>query len=78
MEVVAHPLVKDGEAFIVPPDSLMRVGSVDLSFGVPGFDEQFFNLVNGYSAVELQCMADQAVFVERPAHCVLLTGITYT
>jgi hypothetical protein len=78
MEVVSHPLVKDGDAFIVPPDSLMRVGSVDLSFGVPGFDEQFFQLVPSYNAVELQCMADQAIFVERPAHCVFLTGIAYT
>lgn len=78
MEVVAHPLVKDGEGFIVPPDSLMRVGSVDLSFGVPGFDEQFFSLVPAKNAVELQCVADQAIFIERPAHCVYLTGITYT
>jgi hypothetical protein len=56
----------------------MRVGSVDLSFGIPGFDEQFFRLVDSYNAVELQCMADQAIFLERPAHAVLMTGITYS
>jgi hypothetical protein len=78
MEVVAHPLVKDGDAFIVPPDSLMRVGSLDLSFGVPGFDEQFFTLVVGSNAVELQCLADQAIFLEKPAHAVKMTGITYS
>jgi hypothetical protein len=78
MEIVAHPLVKDGDAFVVPPDSLMRVGSLDLSFGVPGFDEQFFTLVPNYGAVELQCIADQAIFCERPAHAVLMTGITYS
>ena len=78
MEVVSHPMVKDGDAFIVPPDSIMRIGSVDLSFGVPGFSDQFLLPVQGSSAVELQCHADQAIFCERPAHCVMLQGITYS
>lgn len=78
MEILAHPMVKDGDAFIVPPESLMRVGSLDLSFGVPGFDQQFFVLAADANAVEVQCMADQAIFIERPAHCVKLTGITYS
>lgn len=78
VEVVSHPLVKDGDAFILPVDSVMRLGSVDLSFGVPGMDETFFTLVANTNAVELQCMADQAIFLEKPAHAVFLTGITYT
>lgn len=78
VEVVSHPLVKDGDAFIVPLDSVMRLGSVDLSFGVPGMDETFFTLVAATNAVELQCMADQAIFLEKPAHAVYLSGITYT
>ena len=78
MEIVSHPMCKDGDAFIIPPDSLMRVGSLDLSFGVPGFDEQFVRYVASTNAVEIMCLADQAIFVERPAHCVYLTGITYT
>lgn len=77
VEIVAHPFVKQGDAFILPLDSVMRVGSLDLSFSVPGFDEQFFNLVQGKNAVELQCLADQAIFIERPAHSVFVTGITY-
>jgi hypothetical protein len=78
LEVVSHPLVKDGDAFVLPLDSIMRVGSLDLSFGVPGFDEQFFTLVTGSNLVELQCLADQAIFVEKPAHGVYMSGITYT
>lgn len=78
MEIVAHPLVKDGDAFVLPLDSVQRIGSVDLSFAIPGMDgEQFFRLVDGYNAVELQCMADQAIFIEKPAHAVYLSGITY-
>jgi hypothetical protein len=77
MEVVSHPMVKDGDGFIVPIDSVMRIGSLDVSFGVPGFDQEFFRLVDGYNAVEVQCMADQAIFIERPAHCAYMSGITY-
>lgn len=77
LEVRAHPFVKDGDAFIIPTESAMRIGSCDLSFGVPGMDEEFFTLVPGKNAVELQCMSDQAIFVEKPAHAIYLSGITY-
>lgn len=79
IEIVSHPLAKDGDVFIVPlEDDLLRLGSTDVTFGVPGMDEQFFTLVSGSNAVELQCMCDQAIFIEKPAHSVLMTGITYT
>jgi hypothetical protein len=78
MEVLSHPLVKEGDAFILPIDSIMRIGSTDLTFSVPGMEEQFFRFVDGYNAVELQCMSDQAIFIERPAHSVYLSGVTYT
>lgn len=76
-EIVSHPFVKDGDAFALPIDSIMRIGSSDLSFGVPGMAEEFFQLVPGYAAVELGCYADQAIFVERPAHALYMSGITY-
>lgn len=78
IEVVSHPFVKEGDAFIVPEDALKRIGSVDLSFGVGGMDEEFFTLVPSRAAVEMQCMADQAIFLERPGHACKLTGITYS
>ncbi len=77
LEILSHPFCRDGDAFIVPEECLMRLGAVELSFGVPGMDEQFFTLVSAKNAVELQCMADQAIFCEKPAYCVKLTGLTY-
>jgi hypothetical protein len=77
VEVISHPFCKDGDAFLVPADECLRVGSTDLSFGVPGMDEQFFTLVAGVAAVELQCMTDQALFIEKPGHCVYFSGLTY-
>lgn len=77
LEILSHPMVKDGDAFILPEDALKRLGSCDLSFGVPGLDEEFFSFVPAKGAVEMQCYADQAIFLERPAHAVYLSGITY-
>jgi len=77
IELIAHPYVKDGDGFIVPPKSLRRVGSTDVTFQIPGVDgEQFFKMGNNTNAVEFQCMTDQALFAERPAHCLYLSGIT--
>jgi len=77
VEVRAHPMVKDGDAFLLPIENMQRIGSIDLTFGVPGFDEQFFTLVPNNNAVEVQCMADQAIFIEKPAHAVYMSGLTY-
>lgn len=78
VEIVAHPFCKEGDAFLLPMESIVRIGSTDVTFGVPGMDQEFFTLVSGYNAVELQCMTDQAVFIEKPAHAVYLSGITYS
>lgn len=79
MEVKVHPMVKDGDAFVLPVSDIIRIGSVDLTFEVPSVEgEKFFTLVPNTNSVEFQCMADQAIFLEKPAHGVFLTGITYS
>jgi hypothetical protein len=78
LEVVAHPLVKDGDAFILPLDSMLRIGSCDVTFGLPGGDDKFFTWIPDYNVVEMRCMTDQAIFLDRPACAVFLTGITHT
>jgi hypothetical protein len=80
MEIYSHPMVKDGDAMIVPIDMLMRIGSIDLTFGRPGVDGEevvYFDRVPGSNALELQTMADQAIFLPKPAHGVFVSGITY-
>lgn len=76
-EIMSHPLVKDGDIFIVPLDSAMRIGSCDVTFGVPGMEQEFFTLVSAKNAVEIQCMTDQAIFLEKPAHAVYCSGVTF-
>jgi hypothetical protein len=78
IEVVSHPFVKEGEMFLVPLDTCMRMGSSDVTFGLPGMDQEMFQYVPGYNACELQCFTDQAIFLEKPAQSVYVSGLTYS
>lgn len=77
IEVRSHPFMKDGDFMCLPMDNLIRVGSTDLTFGVPGMDEEFFQFVPAVAAVELQCFCDQAIFLEKPAQGIYGSGLTY-
>lgn len=77
LEVVVHPFVKDGDMFVLPLDAVQRIGSCDVTFGLPGGDEKYFTWLPEYNAVEMRCMADQAIFLDRPAQAVYVSGITY-
>lgn len=77
IEVVAHPYVKEGEAFLVPMKSLRRVGAQDIDFKTPGMkEEDMFIHLQDNAGYEFRCYANQAIFCDTPAHCVKFTGIT--
>jgi hypothetical protein len=78
IEVVSHPMVKNGEGFIVPMKRVKRIGSTDVTCELPGRKDQFFLHMPDKTGYELRCMSDQAVFIETPARCVKITGITYS
>lgn len=77
IELVNHPFMAWGEFGLFSEDDCGRVGSSDLTFGVPGFEkEQLFRLVDGYNLAEIQLFTDQCVVNKRPNHSMLGTGIT--
>ena len=79
IRVIAHPFVKQGEAFLFKPEDVIWIGSSKPTFQIPGMsEEKFFRLVDGSNAVELQNYADLAVFALKPAQGGVLTGITYS
>lgn len=73
ISVVAHSYVKAGEAFVIPPKRIKRVGSQDLSFVNPS--GQIFSPMSNSNAYECKIYANQSIFVECPAKCVKITGI---
>lgn len=77
IEVVPHPYVREGDAFLVPFRVMKRVGASDIDFKTPGMpaEEMFIHLQNN-AGYEFRCYANQALFVDSPAKCVKLYGIT--
>lgn len=78
IELVAHPFVKEGEAFLVanPSKRVMRVGATDITFRRPGMQETIFRELTDNAGLELRAFSDQAVLITLPAQCTKYTGIT--
>lgn len=77
IEIISHPMVKRGEAFVVPFDIVQRVGSTDIAFrgeGPLGQEDYFFQNSSSNSW-SVRCYSDSAIMIEAPAHCVKLTNI---
>lgn len=77
IEIMPHPFVKIGDGFAFKIGSCKRIGATDVTFdtSVDGEGEFFLPLASkaGY---ELRCQYDYALFHNRPAEIVKLTGIT--
>jgi hypothetical protein len=76
VEILPHPLVKQGSAMMLAEESIHRVGATDVTFSMPGSSEPMQVHVTDSTALELRSMSDQAVYLETPAQSVLLTSIT--
>src|SRR6185436_65853 len=75
IEVMAHPLQKDGKFYLVPDSQVKRIGSVDLTFAIPGRgnggEEEYWYPLAGSSVMQRQCRADwQLVCLKPPSACV--------
>lgn len=77
-EIVAHPFLKEGEAFLIvnPKKRVMRVGATDITFRRPGMSENIFRELVDNAGLELRAFSDQAVLIQLPAQCTKYTGIT--
>lgn len=80
IELVNHPFMKQGEILLIDTEDLGRVGSADLTFGMPGnsVDAPVWEKVSGTNYAEIILFTDQACILKAPNHALLGTGITYT
>lgn len=76
IEIVPSIYCKQGFAYVISPDEMMRIGSTDVTFNRPGKDGEFFRDLDNAAGYELRCYTDQALFCSAPAKNVLITGIT--
>lgn len=75
VEILPHPLVKQGTPMMLPEDSVHRVGAVDVTMSMPGSSEPMQVHVTDSTALEIRSMSDQGIYLECPAQAVLLTGV---
>lgn len=75
IEILAHSFIKEGEAFVLSFDDLLRVGAYDLSMQTPGHGGELFRQVDGKTAFEMRAYTDQAIFAKRPARMLKITAI---
>ena len=76
IELKQHPMVKQGEAFLVPLAKLKRVGARKESLKTPGLEgEDIFRQKTNSTGYEMRAYTDQALFCECPSHLVKMTGI---
>ena len=75
IEVVPSIYVKQGHAFVLCMEEFMRVGSRDITFDMPGYEGQFFRLLNDSNGYELRAYTDQALFCSAPGLQALITDL---
>jgi len=76
VEILPHPLLREGHAFMLAEDNVHRVGATDVTFALPGQGEAMQVHVTDSTAIELRSMSDQAIYFETPAQNVLLSAIS--
>lgn len=79
INVLPHPFQKDGRIYVQPESQFKRIGSIDLSFSIPGKtgDEEFYFPIQGQAVMQRQCRADWQGVLLAPPSGTIATGITY-
>lgn len=66
IKVMSSIYVRAGSAYVLCMDEFERVGSSDITFDQPGFEGEFFRLLNDANGYELRAYTDQALFCSAP------------
>jgi len=75
INLVPHPMTKEGECFAAPMKRFKRIGSQEFSFETPGRKGELFLHVADKNCYELRLYGAQAIICTTPAKCVKGTGI---
>lgn len=70
LNLVVHPMLKEGEIFLYPPKRFKRIGTQEFSFETPGRKGELFLHVPDKNAYELRLYGAQAIICTTPAKCV--------
>lgn len=76
VEIVPSIFVKEGYAYLLCMEEMLRIGSTDITFNRPDQDGTFFRELENAAGYELRSYSDQALFVYAPGKNTLISGIT--
>lgn len=76
VEILPHPLIREGSAMMLPEEYVHRTGATDVTMSMPGSGSPLEVHVQDSTALEIRSMSDQGIFIDTPAQAVVLTGIT--
>jgi len=75
IKIIPSTFVKEGYAYALCEKELVRVGSSDITFDPPGYEGEFFKLLEQASGYEMRAYTDQALFTARPSAITVLRYI---
>lgn len=78
LNLLAHPMTKEGECLLVPFKRVKRIGTQEFSFETPGRKDELFLHIPDMNAYELRLYGAQAIICEKPAQMVYGSGIVNT
>lgn len=70
-----HPYMKQGEMWLLEPETCMRIGASDITFRGANGNEGFFLELTGNAGSEIRAMSQQGALLTCPYHNGLVTGI---
>ena len=75
IKIIASSYIKAGYAYAFSEKDLVRIGSTDVTFDPPGYEGEFFKLLENANGYEMRCYSDQALFTTRPSAITILRYI---
>jgi len=78
LNIVPHPMIKEGECMLIPFKQVKRIGTQEFSFETPGRAGELFLQIPDKNAYELRLYTAQAIIILKPAQCVYGSGIVNT
>jgi len=75
VEIIPSIYCREGYAYVISVDEMMRIGSTDVTFRRPGKGDEFFRELENAAGYELRAYTDQALFCHAPGRNVLISAI---
>jgi hypothetical protein len=77
IEIVPHPMVKTGDAFLGDPTTIKRIGTTDLTFnlGIEGQNSRFLRELTDNAGFEFRALWDQAIVIVQPRAWTKISGL---